>query len=59
LVADFGEAEAVEGGDRLGKDAENVLDVVNLVLFTGEGEEEVAEDFPVVVSLARWFDSAV
>jgi thiazole synthase len=32
---------------------------VDLVLVTVEGEDEVSEDFPIVVGFGRWFDCAV
>ena len=58
-MADFGEREAVEGGDGCGDGLEDVLDEVGLVFSAGEGEDEVAEDFPIVAGLAGQFDGAV
>jgi hypothetical protein len=59
LMADFRKGEAIEGGDVFGEHFEDILDLMDLVRVAGDGEQQVAEDFPIVVRLTLRFDGAV
>ena len=58
-MAYFRKRETVELGHVFRESFENVLDVVDFVAAAGKGEDEIAEDFPIIMGQAGEFDGTV